>query len=196
MIDFTKTIVPAFEITRAESQKYPVVALESAVITHGLPRPQNLTLAQDMEQAVREEGAIPVTIGVVDGKVLVGMGRSELERLAYADGAIKVSQRNYAAALLKGTIGGTTVAGTMFAANKVGIQVLATGGIGGVHQSFVLGGIADLHVEQRFDVSNDLKALSEIPMIVVCAGAKSVLDLPATVEYLETMGVPTGVIPV
>lgn len=176
--DLSKKQVIAFEITRAHAQGLPIVALESAVMTHGLPRPQNLSLSQDMEQAVRAEGVVPATVGVLEGKLIVGMDQSQLERLAHADGPLKVSPRNFAAGLLKQSSGGTTVAGTMFAAHKAGIKVLATGGIGGVH------------VEQRFDVSPDLKALAEIPMIVVCSGAKSILDLPATVEYLESMSVP------
>jgi pseudouridine-5'-phosphate glycosidase len=178
MDDIKKRQVFAFEVTRARTQGLPMVALESAVITHGLPRPQNLALAQDMEQAVRAHDAIPATIGLLEGKIIVGMNQSELERLAYEDHPLKISPRNFAAALLQDRAGGTTVAGTMFAASGAGIKVLATGGIGGVH------------IEHRFDVSSDLKALAEIPMIVVCAGAKSILDLPATLEYLETMNVP------
>jgi len=178
MDDLKKRQLDSFEVTRARAQGRPIVALESAVITHGLPRPQNLALAQDMEQAVRAGDAIPATVGVLEGKIIVGMDPSELETLAYAEDTIKISPRNFAEALLKGRAGGTTVAGTMFAANRSDIKVMATGGIGGVH------------IEQRFDVSPDLKALSEIPMVVVCAGAKSILDLPATLEYLETMSVP------
>jgi pseudouridine-5'-phosphate glycosidase len=178
MISIAKSSVFALEVTRAQTQGLAMVALESAVITHGLARPQNLTLALDMEQAVRAEGATPATVGVLEGKMIVGLDQAELERLAYADSPLKISLRNIAAALVKQASGGTTVAGTMFAANRAGIKVLAGGGIGGVH------------VEQRFDVSPDLRALAEIPMIVVCAGAKSILDLPATVEYLEGMDVP------
>ncbi len=159
-------------------QGLALVAIESVMITHGIARPDNLAFAEDMEQAVREEGAVPATVGVLDGKILVGMGQDELERLAFAEKAIKISPRNFAAAFLQHSNGGTTLAGTMVAASKKDIKVLAAGGIGGVH------------VEQRFDVSADLKALSEIPMVVVCSGAQSILGLPATVEYLETMGVP------
>ncbi len=179
MHDLNKRQVFALEVSRAQAQGLAVVALESAVITHGLARPQNLTLAQDMEQAVRAEGATPATIGVLDGKIMVGMDQAQLERLAYTPQApLKIGPRDFAEALVKQASGGTTVAGTMFIANKANIKVLATGGIGGVH------------LEQHFDVSPDLKALAEIPMIVVCAGAKSILDLPATVEYLESMSVP------
>jgi len=166
------------DILRARQQGLPVVALESTVITHGLPKFENLSLADDMEKTVRQEGAIPATIAVLDGKIQIGLGRDQLQRLATADHAIKVSLRDFANAIVNKKLGGTTVAGTMFAAGLVGIKVFATGGIGGVHK------------EARFDVSTDLQALATIPMIVVCAGAKSILDLPATLEYLETMGVP------
>jgi pseudouridine-5'-phosphate glycosidase len=178
MTDLPKTFAPTIEVIRAHQQHLPVVALESTVITHGLPTPQNLSLAQDMEQVVRSEGAVPATIAVMDGKIRVGLSPDQLERLAYAKDSIKVSLRDIATALVKRVPGGTTVAGTMYIAEKAGIQVFATGGIGGVHK------------EARFDVSTDLQALASIPMIVVCAGAKSILDLPATLEYLETLGVP------
>jgi len=156
----------------------PVVALESTVITHGLPRPQNLQLARDMEQAVRAEGATPATIAVLDGKVHIGLTEAELERLANEPAPLKISRRDFAAAAVKKASGGTTVAATLFAAHQAGIKVFATGGIGGVHR------------EARCDVSTDLQALAETPMVVVCAGAKAILDLPATLEYLETMSVP------
>lgn len=171
-----------FSISQAVSQAkafhQATVALESTVITHGLPRPQNLALAQDMEQAVRDAGAAPATIALLDGKIQVGLTSEQLKRLAYADDALKVSLRDFAAALTRKLPGGTTVAGTMFVAHKSGIDVFATGGIGGVHR------------ESRLDISTDLKALAEIPMMVVCAGAKSILDLASTLEYLETVGVP------
>lgn len=159
-------------------QALPIVALESTVVTHGLPRPQNLSLARDMESSVREEGAVPATIGVLKGKVCIGMSKSDLDDLANDPRPRKISQRDFAIAAVKAENGGTTVAGTMFAAHPVGIKVLATGGIGGVHR------------ESPFDISADLQALASIPMIVVCAGAKSILNLPATLEYLETMAVP------
>lgn len=173
-----KTFSKSTEIASAQRTGQPVVALESTVITHGLPRPQNLALAQDMESAIRAEGATPATIAVLDGKILIGMNQDQLERLSNADETIKVSLRDFATAINQGKPGGTTVAGTMFAAEKTGIKVFATGGIGGVH------------VEYPFDVSTDLQALATIPMIVVCAGAKSILDLRATLETLETLGVP------
>jgi pseudouridine-5'-phosphate glycosidase len=166
------------EINRALSLALPLVALESTVVTHGLPRPQNLYLARDMETAVREEGAVPATIGVLKGKVRIGMSEAELEELANEEKAQKISLRDFATATVKSASGGTTVAGTMFAAQNSGIKVFATGGIGGVHK------------ESSFDISTDLQALATIPMIVVCAGAKAILDLPATIEYLETMAVP------
>lgn len=166
------------EISRALKLSLPIVALESTVITHGLPSPQNLSLARDMEKTVRAEGATPATIGVLRGKVRVGMSELELEELSSERDLLKISQRDFATAVAQGKSGGTTVAGTMFAAQAAGIKVFATGGIGGVHK------------EARFDVSTDLQALARIPMLVVCAGAKAILDLPATLEYLETMAVP------
>ena len=178
MTDLLKTFEFSADVSRARQQNLPVVALESTVITHGLPRSQNLTLAQDMEQTVRSENAIPATIAILDGKIQIGISSDQLEQIANAEDAIKVSLRDIATALVKSIPGGTTVAGTMYIAEKAGIRVFATGGIGGVHK------------EVRFDVSTDLQALASIPMIVVCAGAKSILDLPATLEYLETMGVP------
>ena len=166
------------EINRALNLSLPIVALESTVVTHGLPRPQNLSLAHDMESTVREEGAVPATIGVLKGKVRIGMNEADLDELANSPKPRKISQRDFAIAAIKVENGGTTVAGTMFAAQGAGIKVFATGGIGGVHK------------ESAFDISTDLQALATIPMIVVCAGAKAILDLPATVEYLETMAVP------
>ncbi len=166
------------EVSRAVKNKAPAVALESTVITHGLPRPQNIQLARDMEAAIRREGVTPATIGVLDGKIRVGLTDEELVRLANARSPLKVSQRDFAAAILKKADGGTTVAGTLFVANHADIPVFATGGIGGVHR------------ENPHDVSSDLRALSQISMIVVCAGAKAILDLPATLEHLEMLSVP------
>jgi len=156
----------------------PIVALESTVITHGLPRPQNLELARNMEKNIREAGATPATIALLEGKIHIGLSDEELVRLSESESTLKVSHRDFAAAIIKKLNGGTTVAGTMYAANMAGIKVFATGGIGGVHK------------ESAFDISTDLRSLAEIPTIVVCAGAKAILDLPATLEYLETMGVP------
>lgn len=166
------------EVLSAHELKQPLVALESTVITHGLPRPQNLNLARDMEAAVRAEGATPATIALLDGKIQVGITPEQLDRLVNAQDALKISLRDFAAALTQSRPGGTTVAGTMFVAGQTGIKVFATGGIGGVHK------------EAELDVSTDLQALSSIPLMVVCAGAKSILNLPATLEYLETLGVP------
>jgi len=166
------------QVSLALRQHLPVVALESAVITHGLPRPQNMELALAVEEEVRSVGALPATIALVDGKVRVGLTREEIERLSYETHTRKISLRDYGIAIARGECGGTTVAGTLRAAQEVGIPVFATGGIGGVHRG------------NPFDISADLIELSRTPVIVVCAGAKAILDLPATVEYLETMGVP------
>jgi pseudouridine-5'-phosphate glycosidase len=155
-----------------------IVALESTVLTHGLPRPQNLELARDMEQAIRENGACPATIGFLDGCLHIGLTESELQRLANEDDVYKVGPRDFATVRVNEACGGTTVAGTMLACKHANIKVFATGGIGGVHR------------DAPFDISADLQALATIPMIVVCAGAKAILDLPATLEYLETMNVP------
>ncbi len=159
-----------------------IVALKSTVLTHGLPRPQNLQLARDMERAVREEGATPATIGFLDGYLHIGMTDNELERLANEKDAYKVGPRDFASVITNGGNGGTTVAGTMLACKHANIKIFATGGIGGVHRG--------AEHAASFDISADLQALANIPMIVICAGAKAILDLPATLEYLETMGVP------
>lgn len=175
---FEEYITLSIDIKRAKKISHPIVALESTVLTHGLPRPQNLQLAHDMERAVREEGATPATIGFLDGFLHIGLTEPELERLANEKDAYKVGPRDFATVITNEACGGTTVAGTMFACKHAGIQVFATGGIGGVHR------------DAPFDISADLQALATIPMIVVCAGAKAILDLPATLEYLETMSVP------
>ncbi len=166
------------EVQRARELNTPIVALESTVITHGLPTPQNMELALAMEANVRAEDAIPATVALLDGQIRVGINESELKRLAYTKDPVKVSRRDFAKVIVKKLDGGTTVAGTMLASQKAGIKVFATGGIGGVHR------------ESYLDISTDLQALADTPMIVVCAGAKSILDLPATLEYLETMAVP------
>ena len=173
-----KSIIFSRDISRAIDISFPIVALESTVITHGLPRPHNLKLAQDMERAIREEGATPATVAFLDGQLHIGLNGAELERLANEGEALKAGPRDFATLAVKGGSGGTTVAGTMFACKHTGIKVFATGGIGGVHR------------ETHNDISADLQALATIPMIVVCAGAKAILDLPATLEYLETTGVP------
>lgn len=168
----------SLEFSKALKDNAPVVALESTVLTHGLPRPQNLQLARDMEGTVREEGATPATIGFLDGSLHVGMNDAELKRLADEKEPYKVGPRDFASVITNSACGGTTVAGTMLACKHAGIKVFATGGIGGMHR------------DAPFDISADLQALASIPMIVVCAGAKAILDLPATLEYLETMSVP------
>lgn len=155
-----------------------IVALESTVLTHGLPRPQNLKLARDMEQAVRENEATPATVAFLDGRLHIGLTDAELDRLANEKEVYKVGPRDFASVITGGASGGTTVAGTMLASKHANLKVFATGGIGGVHR------------ESHFDISADLQALATLPMIVVCAGAKAILDLPATLEYLETMSVP------
>lgn len=173
------TLTP--EVFDALQTRRPIVALESTVITHGLPWPQNLELARRMEATVREGGACPATIAVLRGEVKVGLSDAELAYLAQAKGVMKVSRRDYPVAIAQACDGGTTVAGTMIAAHWAGIRVFATGGIGGVHRR--LAG-ADL------DISADLPELARTPVVVVCAGAKAILDLPATLEWLETHGVP------
>lgn len=180
MTAFEELIVTSNEVKRAASISLSIVALESTVLTHGLPRPQNLQLANDMEHAVRTEGATPATIAFLDGNLHIGLSEGEIDRLANERNAYKVGPRDFATVISQAASGGTTVAGTMFACKhaNANIKVFATGGIGGVHR------------ESGFDISADLQALATIPMIVVCAGAKAILDLPATLEYLETMSVP------
>ncbi|MFN8473694.1 MAG: pseudouridine-5'-phosphate glycosidase [Anaerolineae bacterium] len=172
-------ITVAVNVATALSRGEPVVALESTVITHGLPWPANLATAQAMERAVRETGATPATVALLSGEVRVGLTDAELEHLAQQGGAArKVSRRDLGLAVSRGEDGGTTVAATMWAAQRAGIAVFATGGIGGVHR------------RHPFDVSADLPELSRTPVLVVCAGAKAILDLPLTLEWLETHGVP------
>jgi pseudouridine-5'-phosphate glycosidase len=158
----------------------PVVALETTLVTHGLPHPDGVTTALSLEQIVRDAGATPATIGIMDGVIRVGLTHTELQQLATTPNVAKINLSNLAAAVSSGQPGSTTVAATMFAAHASGIRVFATGGIGGVHR----------HASETGDVSADLTALSRIPVVVVSAGAKAVLDLPRTVEMLETLGVP------
>lgn len=164
----------------ALAERRPVVALESTLITHGLPAPDNLETALELEAAVRAAGAEPATIGILDGGLIVGLTEKELRRLAESEGAAKVSRRDLAAALAAGGPGGTTVAATLWTAAAAGIRVLATGGVGGVHR----GGEATL------DVSADLYELARTRGAVVCSGAKAILDLGRTLELLESFGVP------
>ncbi len=173
------TLTP--EVVDALQTRRPIVALESTVITHGLPWPQNLELARRMEATVREGGACPATIAVLKGEVKVGLSDGELEYLAQAKGVMKVSRRDYPVAVAQKRDGATTVAGTMIAAHWAGIRVFATGGIGGVHRR---------QAGTDLDMSADLPELARTPVVVVCAGAKAILDLSATLEWLETHGVP------
>jgi len=166
------------EVVRSLGDGLPVVALESTVITHGLPYPENLTLALEMEAEVRAGGATPATIAVVEGQIVVGASEAQLQQLATGVDLHKISSREFGPAVAKKWSGGTTVAATLVAAEAAGIRVFATGGIGGVHRN------------APFDVSADLEQLGRSRVVVVCAGAKAILDLPATIEYLETKGVP------
>jgi pseudouridine-5'-phosphate glycosidase len=170
----------SLEVADALHSRRAVVALESTLITHGLPYPANIETALAMEAAVRETGAVPATIAVLKGNITVGLSSAEIERLASApSGTVrKCSRRDFAIAVGLGEDAATTVAGTMIVAHMAGIHVFATGGIGGVHRG------------QPFDVSADLIELGRTPVAVVCAGAKSILDLPLTLEVLETQGVP------
>jgi pseudouridine-5'-phosphate glycosidase len=166
------------EVREAMGDRQPIVALESTVIAHGLPFPTNLETARAMEANVRRHGAVPATIAVLDGRLRVGLADAELEHLATAKGIRKVSRRDLPIVVATGADGATTVAATSTIAAWAGIGVFATGGIGGVHR------------DPPFDVSNDLPALASLPVAVVCSGAKAILDLQATLEWLETAGVP------
>lgn len=165
------------EVAAALSDHRPVVALESTVIAHGLPRPQNLETARNLEHIIRTQGATPATIALLGGKLCVGLASRQLEHLATSADIRKISTRDLAVACANGWDGATTVASTMWIAHRAGIKIFATGGIGGVHRGSLP------------DVSADLPELTRTPMIVVCSGAKIVLDLPATREWLETYGV-------
>jgi len=169
------------EVGAARSAKRPVVALESTIVTHGMPYPQNLETAVMLEAAVRANGATPATIAVIDGRIKVGLDRDALERLSrVAGGVVKASRRDLSAVVARGGAAGTTVAATMFIAALAGIEVFATGGIGGVHRG----------AQETFDISADLVELARTRVAVVCAGAKSILDIPKTLEFLESQGVP------
>jgi pseudouridine-5'-phosphate glycosidase len=165
------------EVETALREGRAVVALESTVIAHGLPRPANLETARRLEQTVRDGGAIPATVAVLGGRLCVGLDDSQLERLAFVGGVRKMSRRDLAVGVARGWDGATTVATTLWVASRAGLKVFATGGIGGVHRGALP------------DVSADLPELARTPLTVVCSGAKSVLDLPATREWLETNGV-------
>jgi len=178
MLDTLLTFNPA--VRSALDDGAPVVALESTVIAHGLPWPHNWELARDMERVVRERGAVPATIGVLGGVPTIGIDDSTVRRFADSSEVLKLSRRDLAYAVANRRDGATTVAATMALADLAGIRVFATGGIGGVHRG----------AKDSWDVSADLTELGRTPVLVVCAGAKSILDLPATLEVLETLGVP------
>ncbi|MBN1477783.1 pseudouridine-5'-phosphate glycosidase [Candidatus Sumerlaeota bacterium] len=167
-------------VEEALQQGKPVVALESTVIAHGLPQPLNLEVAERLESIVAEEGAVPATVGILGGELHVGLSRSQIERLAEGRDVAKVGLSNLAGVIASGGDGATTVAGTMLACDLAGIEVFVTGGIGGVHPG----------AGESFDVSADLTALSELRVTVVSAGAKAILDIGATLQVLETRGVP------
>lgn len=168
------------EVQSALQEKRAVVALKSTVISHGLPYPANIEVARAMEAVIRSEGAVPATIAIHDSKIVIGLSEEEITHLGTAPHILKVSRRDLAVTLATGQWGATTVAGTMLCAHRAGIRFFATGGIGGVHRG----------ATSSMDISADLQELSQTPVLVTCAGAKSILDLNLTLEYLETHGVP------
>src|SRR3989339_1213481 len=167
------------EVKMAIGQRLPIVALESTIIAHGLPKPQNHLLAKELEDIVRSYGAVPATIAIIKGEIKVGLEKDELEYIALSNEVQKATSGDIAYTMLRKQSAATTVSSTMFIANLAGIKTFVTGGIGGVH----------LGVTETFDISRDLEQLAMTKMIVICAGAKSILDLPKTIEYLETKGV-------
>lgn len=168
------------EVEKAMKENKPIVALESTIISHGMPYPQNVETAKEVEQLIRDNGAVPATIAILDGKMKIGVNEEELEFLGTSKEIEKVSRRDLPYVIAMKKHGATTVAATMICANMAGIKVFATGGIGGVHRG----------AEQTMDISADLQELARTNVAVVCAGAKSILDLGLTLEYLETNGVP------
>jgi pseudouridine-5'-phosphate glycosidase len=168
------------EVVAARNAGRPIVALESTIISHGMPYPQNVETARKVEQIIRDAGAVPATIAIMDGKICIGLSDAQLETLGTAPDAIKVSRRDLAYVLSQRQLGATTVAATMICAQLAGIEVFVTGGIGGVHRG----------AETSFDISADLQELAHTSVAVVCAGVKSILDIGLTLEYLETHGVP------
>ena len=168
------------EVKKALEENRPVVALESTIISHGMPYPKNVETALKVEEVIRSHGAVPATIGIIDGEPIVGMTPDEIEEFGKRKGVLKVSRRDLPVVYAKKLWGATTVATTMIIANQAGIEVFVTGGIGGVHRG----------AQETFDISADLQELAKTNVTVVCAGAKAILDLPLTLEYLETMGVP------
>lgn len=173
-------LVYSAEVSAARAKGTPIVALESTIITHGMPYPQNLSVARQVEDAVREAGAVPATIAVLSGGFHIGLDPEQLEMLANSKGVAKLSRADLAACIATGGTGATTVAATMIGAKLAGIDVFATGGIGGVHRG----------AEADFDISADLNELAQTAVTVVAAGAKAILDVPKTLEVLETLGVP------
>ncbi|TXG01205.1 pseudouridine-5'-phosphate glycosidase [Massilia arenae] len=168
------------EVAAARTAGKPIVALESTIISHGMPYPQNVHTAREVEQVIRDAGAVPATIAIIKGKICVGLSEDQLETLGSSPDAIKVSRRDLPYVLSQGRLGATTVAATMICAELAGIEVFVTGGIGGVHRG----------AETSFDISADLQELAQTSVAVVCAGVKSILDIGLTLEYLETHGVP------
>lgn len=168
------------EVQQAMDKGLPIVALESTIISHGMPYPQNVEMAKQVEQIIRDNGAVPATIAIMDGQFKIGLEEEDLLRLAQEKPVAKVSRRDLAQIFAQKSLGATTVATTMIGAHLAGIKVFVTGGIGGVHRG----------VEETMDISADLEELAQTPVTVVCAGAKAILDLPRTLEYLETKGVP------
>jgi pseudouridine-5'-phosphate glycosidase len=168
------------DVREALAEGAPVVALESTLVSHGLPYPENLEVAREAERTVREEGAVPATVGVIEGVAKVGLDEAELELMATAEGIPKLSARDLPVVAAKRSHGATTVAATARLAALAGIRLFATGGLGGVHRE----------ARESWDVSADLAALTRTPVAVVCSGVKSILDVPATLEYLDTLGVP------
>ena len=167
------------EVQKALDRNQPVVALESTIISHGMPYPENVKMAKTVEKIIRDEHAVPATIAIIDGIIKVGLTDDELELLAKSTDVFKVSKRDFAYVISKKKIGATTVSATMLIAQMAGIKVFATGGIGGVHRG----------AQETFDISRDLEEISHLHIAIVCAGAKSILDLGLTLEYLETKGV-------
>jgi pseudouridylate synthase len=168
------------EVAAARTAGKPIVALESTIISHGMPYPQNVAMAREVEQVIRDAGAVPATIAIMDGRICIGLSNEQLELLGTSSNAMKVSRRDLPYVLSQNRLGATTVAATMICAQLAGIAVFVTGGIGGVHRG----------AETSFDISADLQELAHTNVAVVCAGVKSILDIGLTLEYLETHGVP------
>ncbi|MGN0713357.1 MAG: pseudouridine-5'-phosphate glycosidase [Anaerovoracaceae bacterium] len=168
------------EVEKALEEGTPVIALESTIISHGMPYPKNVETALAVEDVIRKNGAVPATIGIIKGRIKIGLTKDEVEYMATAKNVLKVSRRDFPLVIAQEADGATTVAGTMIAANMAGIRLFVTGGIGGVHRG----------AGESFDISADLEELKMTDVTVVCAGVKSILDIGATLEYLETAGVP------